>query len=263
MRKTLLRWQPEIEAKGILHFRLKTWGEFEDFVREEVLDHDVIWRGQCCAAWPLESNLDRCLRLMRRAKNRMLRMEHLRRFQYSARGRRGAAVARLESENDWWALGQHYGLATPLLDWSTSPYVAAYFAFSAADNAGSSRRAIYHIPKGAIARRCARITAETHEQKRREPPLVIEFVEPLSDDNPRLVSQGGLFTRAPDGMTLNDWAAVTPTSTAWIGKVTLPNKERATALKTLNRMNINHLSLFPDLTGASHFTNLVLTMPHY
>lgn len=263
MRKPSRTWQPEVESGGIYHFRLRTWGEFEDFVREEALNHDVIWRGQACAKWQLESNLDRCLRRMGRGKSHKLRMEHLRRFQYSVRGRRGAAVAPLESENDWWALGQHYGLATPLLDWSTSPYVAAYFAFSPADNVGSGRRAIYHIPKGAIERRCARIKTETPDTKRQKRPLVVEFIEPLSNDNPRLVSQGGLFTRAPDGMTLNEWAAVTPTSSAWIGKVTVPNGERATALKTLNRMNINHLSLFPDLTGASHFTNLVLTMRHY
>ena len=41
-------------------------------------------------------------------------------------------------------------------------------------------------------------------------------------------------------------------------KISIPDEERDECLRMLDRMNINHLSLFPDVYGASHHCNMAL-----
>jgi len=74
-----------------------------------------------------------------------------------------------------------------------------------------------------------------------------------------------MFTRAPDGMLVEDWVATAfpEDKHSYLLKITIPTKDRLVALRTLNRMNINHLSLFPDLDGASRFANLHLIIDRY
>ena len=39
--------------------------------------------------------------------------------------------------------------------------------------------------------------------------------------------------------------------------------DRFEILRTLNRMNINHRSLFPDVEGSAKFCNMRLSVPEY
>ena len=97
-------------------------------------------------------------------------------------------------------------------------------------------------------------------------PPIVEFIEPLSDENSRLVSQGGLFSRAPSGVDLEKWvrehySGEKEKIRMW--KILIPFSGREEAMRSLNRMNINHASLFPDIYGASKFVNTGLDISNY
>lgn len=277
------RWTESEIVGGVGTVTLHSWRYFLDFVYQQMLDYEsYIWRGQRCDNWLLDSTFDRLVRRLRLRSPAIAgyRRQHLERFKYAVRGRRGVNPLQMTDENDWWALGQHHGLATPLLDWAHSPFAAAYFAFMGTGPDQTSRRAIYAIHQPSVEKRSREIHAAAHKAEAAagkvsllpeiftpvsgRPP--VEFFRPLSDENARLVSQGGLFSRAPDGVDLESWVKAefaTAARAYTIMKITIPNRDRVDCLRSLNRMNINHLTLFPDLYGASKYCNQSLEIKNY
>lgn len=257
------RWEAIKFKDGVQLYRLFSWKYFDDFIRDVMLDYrQFIWRGQASSKWNLESTLDRKLKKLKLLDDNNIRNDHLKRFKLSTRGRRGINPTKLINENEWWALGQHYGLDTPLLDWTSSPFVAAFFAFVSKGNDNSRYRTVFGIAKKSVERKSDNIIKKWKEVGR---PPIIEVVEPYSDENIRLVNQGGLFSRTPDGVDVESWVIANHSGDKYITllKIEIPNKDRELCLRSLNRMNINYLSLFPDLIGSSLYCNLDNEIKNY
>ncbi len=128
----------------IWHFRTYTFEDLRDLIENEINEiTDYVFRGQPNAKWQLTSTLDR---LIMHARNTGVKQgpidqfveKHLNRFRLEIRGRRGDNPPKL-IEDELWALGQHYGLATPLLDWSVSPYISIFFALASRNEFNDDR----------------------------------------------------------------------------------------------------------------------------
>lgn len=260
------RWKSNRLDNGTIEYKLSSWKYFSDFINQEMLEYtNYVYRGHADSKWKLEPTLDRIIKSPTSGK----RKEHLEKFKFETRGRRGSNPPLLEDENDWWALGQHHGLHTPLLDWTESPFVALYFAASNALKEKSTSLSVFSLFQDGIHIINKEINDNDNIENINKQKPTIKVVRPLSDENSRLVSQRGLFTRGPNNLDLESWVekysnlAVVLNKSIILLKITIPTKDIHNCLSYLNRMNINHSTLFPDLTGASSFCNNHLSIDTY
>jgi hypothetical protein len=175
---------------------------------------------------------------------------------------------------EWLALMQHYRAPTRLVDWTKSPYIAAFFA---AERANLDKPfAIWAIDERSVEAEAITMLglvdgdnlssrenfAKIYSDPQPEDLLLVTPVRPFRL-NERLTIQQGLFLCANQPLLSfhRCLAALLVhgkkrhlSSNQWLHKFLVAPEARLDVLRILNKMNINASTLFPGLDGFCPIT---------
>lgn len=251
---TTLPW-PELE--------IPHWSGFVAAVSEitalSEVDPAYLFRGQSDAAWSLKPTLARVIP----ANTSRARACEMEARVYSEFGGQFHLVCTdgerhiYDSDStflDWWPEMQHYGAPTRLLDWTASPYVAAYFAAIANPDTDG---ALYVCHPATITERWSaleNIQGAIHWHKDFRDGVY--FFSPRRQSQ-RVATQQGHFSVAFDPMADHQQVLVKgcpPAELAahdsqWLRRWIIPAALKCEFLRHLRRMNVTANSLFPGPDG--------------
>ena len=149
-------------------------------------------------------------------------------------------------------IGQHFGLQTPLLDWTWSPFVASFFAYADYMKFFFSQPASPGKKKHVSDKIAVWEMRHVHAVPRSNSVLIIRD---LPDFAFRQKAQVSVFSRisATEFVDMQDIAKLDTDPSPYLDLVchTVPAITYAEALEALRMMNITYATLFPDHFGAA------------
>lgn len=255
---------------AIKEVRCNTWDEFEGHIKKdyklleiakksdlELYPSDILYRGHRSASWKLETTLQRftnatsCIEKEFTEANYHHVMRILEQYICSLTSNRfmvGEHVDRPTrlgppTSYELMIYLRHHGFPSPLMDWSKSPYVAAYFAFEAAQNGQDV--AIFAFQEYGTTGKLSTPNEPT-----------IEVYGPTVTTHARHYLQQCQYTvcykcHQSDKIYCSHEEATFQTDQDILTKYTMPSSERKYVLKRLDLMNVNAFSLFANEEGLA------------
>jgi hypothetical protein len=235
-------------------FRLKSWEAFLKVITSPPYTHWA-FRGERDERWPLYSSISRYFQnfgvsasAWPKQEDRILRIFKRKAHQFLQK------PPEPDDDFQWLALMQHHGAPTRLIDFTWSPYVAAFFALERTLADG----VVWAL--NPVQVKSSRSSKPVHVDPRRNDNFrryflkgknrVVWLGEPHTM-NRRLIAQSGTFV-VPGVLDVPIEEILSESDQEnTLAKFVLTNAVREVGMRELYRMNITFATLFPDLDGLA------------
>lgn len=227
--------------------QILTWSQFKELVTELAEGKSTyLYRGQSEDTWKLRTTFHR------RAESLDLTLDKyldqvIPQVHYDV----SAALSytfNLQDELEFGAflaLCQHHGFPTPLLDWTFSPYMAAYFAFRGVKESDHPTDYVKLFLFDHVG--WTKTYIQPVDLRHAKP--YISVVRPFATLNLRILPQQGAFTVTNVADMETHIRGCERRPQQFLHTVRISVKEKPTVMRDLNLMGINQHTLFPGLDG--------------
>lgn len=240
---------------------LAQWNDYKSFTAD--LSDNWAFRGQMDPHWELMNAIERTdfIHLYKGVE-----ADFVAEFQRGARN----YLANDETPKhliEWLALMQHHGAPTRLLDFSKSPFIAAFFAFEHCIVTPDAHIAIWAINMNFLKQQAADIVKKKYKSDMEKSNNLVNealfekifydnsdsFIFPVEPFrmNRRYSLQQSLFVSTANSYEpfMQQLLFLGDEIPKAVIKIELPAALQKEVIRDLQRMNLNRASLFPDLDG--------------
>lgn len=243
----------------------------DDLMHElNVLPNNFIFRGQSNADWKLESSLERTLGNKWNAQNAR-KYEDYSLDAFKSKYHIYSGLEHMpKSKLSWLSVMQHYGVPTRLIDFTTSPYIALYFALETYNPFTKKDLSIFCLDYTAIMERSIS-TLKVKDKHFNDTRLSIQgrqdevfsdsvdryecdiaWVTEPTELNARIDRQSGTFLMSGNlEKTIDSVLNLPLYATCDNKKIIIPANLYQGIYVALRKMSINSKSIYGDLSGLA------------